>query len=150
MNQLALGLSYATASRVTFNFEYLYNQAGFTAADWNRWFTVGQAGVHNPAVAAELWYIRDYALDQQQPVTRHSLFLRADWVDAFVPKLELVGFVNTDLHDGSSLLQLSADYTISDAWTVGALTVANLGPRRSDFGSLPQAASVQLRVARYF
>jgi hypothetical protein len=66
-----------------------------------------------------------------------------------VPKLELVGFVNTDLHDGSSLLQLSADYTISDAWTVGALTVANLGPRRSDFGSLPQAASVQLRVARY-
>jgi len=47
-------------------------------------------------------------------------------------------------------VQLSADYTISDAWTVGALTVANLGPRRSDFGSLPQAASVQLRVARYF
>ena len=150
MNQLALGLSYATETRVTFNLEYLYNQPGFTAADWNRWFTVGQAGSHDPAVAAELWYIREYALDQQQPVSRHSLFLRADWVDAFVPKLELVGFVNTDLHDGSSLLQLSADYTLSDTWTVGALTVASLGPRRSDFGSLPQAASVQLRVARYF
>jgi hypothetical protein len=149
MNQLALGLSYTTQTRVTFNLEYLYNQAGFTAADWNRWFTVGQAGGHNPAIAAQLWYIRDYALDQQQPVTRHSLFLRADWVDAFVPKLELVAFVNADLHDGSSLLQLSADYSISDAWTVGALTVAYLGPRRSDFGSLPQAASVQLRVARY-
>jgi hypothetical protein len=150
MNQLALGLSYATETRVTFNLEYLYNQPGFTAADWNRWFALGEAGAHDPAIAAELWYIRDYALDQQQPVSRHSLFLRADWVDAFVPKLELAGFVNTDLHDGSSLLQLSADYTLSDTWTVGALTVATLGPRRSDFGSLPQAASVQLRVARYF
>jgi hypothetical protein len=150
MNQAAVGVSYATQTRVTFNFEYHLNQAGFTAADWNSWFTIAQAGVNRPVVPAALWYIRDYALDQQQPVSQHSLFLRADWVDAFVPKLELIGFINTDLHDGSSLLQLGADYYISDNWTVGALAVGFLGPRRSDFGSLPQAGSVLLKVARYF
>jgi len=150
MNQLALGVSYTTQTRLTLNLEYHFNQAGFTVADWNNWFTIGQAGLANPAIAAELWYIRDYALDQQQPVTQHSLFLRADWVDAFVPKLELVGFINTDLNDGSSLLQLGADYYLSDHWTVGALAVGFVGPRRSDFGSLPQAGSVQLKVVRYF
>jgi hypothetical protein len=150
MNQLALGISYTTQTRVTVNLEYHYNQSGFTAVDWNRWFSVGQAGLSNPAIAAELWYVRDYALDQQQPVTQHSLFLRADWVDAFVPKLELVGLVDSDLHDGSSVVQLSADYYVSDTWTVGALVAAFVGPRRSDFGSLPQARSVLLKVVRYF
>ena len=150
MNQVAVGLSYTTESRITFNFEYLFNQPGFNAADWNKWFTVGRAGVNNPGVPAALWYIRDYALDQQQPVSQHSLFLRADWVDAFVPKLEIVGFVNTDLHDGSSVVQLGADYYVSDNWTVGAQAIAYVGPRRSDYGSLPQASSVLLKVARYF
>jgi len=150
MNQVAVGLSYTTESRITFNFEYLFNQPGFTAADWNKWFTVGQAAVNNPGIPAALWYVRDYAIDQQQPVSQHSLFLRADWVDAFVPKLEIVGFVNTDLHDGSSLVQLGADYYVSDNWTVGAQAVAFVGSKRSDYGSLPQASSVLLKVARYF
>jgi len=150
MNQAAVGVSYTTETRVTFNFEYHFNQPGFTAAQWNKWFTVGQAGVNHPGIPAALWYIRDYALDQQQPVSRHSLFLRADWVDAFVPKLEIVGFMDTDLHDGSSLVQLGADYYVSDNWTVGAQAVAFVGPRRSDYGSLPQAGSVLLKVARYF
>ena len=54
--------------------------------------------------ADELWYIRGYAADQGQSINRHSLFLRADWADAFIPKLELGGFIDTDLSDGSSLL----------------------------------------------
>jgi hypothetical protein len=148
MNQLAVGVSYTTQTRITFNLEYHFNQAGFTAADWNRWFRIGQASA-NSAVPDALWYIRDYALDQQQPISQHSLFLRADWVDAFVPKLEFVGFINTDLHDGSSLLQLGADYYLSDNWTVGALVVAFLGSRRSDFGSLPQTGSALVKVTRY-
>jgi hypothetical protein len=149
MSQVALGVSYATQSRVTFNVEYHFNQAGFTATDWNKWFMVGQAGVNNPRILSALWYIRDYALDQQQPVSQHSLFLRADWVDAFVPKLEIIGFIDTDLHDGSSLVQFGADYYVSDNWTVGALAVAFVGPRRSDYGSQPQAGSVLFKVARY-
>jgi len=149
-NQLALGVSYTTDSQVTLNLEYTFNQAGFTAADWSRWFKVGVAGSNNPAVPAELWYIRDYALDQQQPIAQHSVFLRADWVDAFVPKLELVGFIDADLRDGSSLMQLGADYYLSDRWTIGGLVLVNSGGRRSDFGSLPQAASLLLKAARYF
>jgi hypothetical protein len=150
INQLAVGASYTTQTRLTLNLEFHFNQAGFTASDWNCWFAVGEAGHNTPTIPAELWYIREYALDQQQPVTRHSLFLRADWVDAFVPRLELVGFIDTDLHDGSSLVQVSADYYLSDRWTIGALVLGTLGGRRSDFGSLPQAASLLLSVKRYF
>jgi hypothetical protein len=52
-------------------------------------------------------------LDQQVPLARQSTFLRADWVDAFIPNPEITGFINTDLYDGSSLIQISADYYIS-------------------------------------
>jgi hypothetical protein len=67
-----------------------------------------------------------------------------------MPKLELTGIVDTDLTDGSSLVQVTADYYLSNSWTVGALGSANLGARRSDFGRLPQAASVLFKLARYF
>jgi len=150
MSQVALGLSYTTQTRITFNLEGHFNQAGFTPADWDNWFRIGQALGSNPAIPAALWYIRDYALDQQQPVSQYSLFLRADWVDAFVPKLELVGFINTDPQDRSSLLQLGADYYLSDHWTIGGLVQAGWGGRHSNFGSLPQAGSVLIKVARYF
>jgi len=51
--------------------------------------------------------------------------------------LEITGFINTDLYDGSSLIQASADYYTSRAWTIGAQVNANVGSRHSDFGSLP-------------
>jgi hypothetical protein len=143
-NELAFGASYTTESRITFNLEYHFNQAGFARTDWRNWF------VGSSPVAGELWYLRDYALDQQYPISRHSAFLRADWIDAFVPKLELAGFINTDLYDGSGLVQLTADYYLSDQWTVGGLISANFGSARSDFGSLASAASFMVKVARYF
>jgi len=70
------------------------------------------------------------------PLARQSTFLRADWVDAFVPNLEITGFINTDLYDGSSPIQASADYYISRTWTIGVQVNANVGSRHSDFGSL--------------
>jgi hypothetical protein len=73
-----------------------------------------------------------------------------DWVDALVPKLEVSGFIDTDLTDGSTRLQLGADYYLSDRWTIGGLVLVNAGRRHSDFGSLPQAGSVLLKVVRYF
>jgi len=149
-NELALGASYTAGTSVTFNLEYHGNTAGFSAADWNTWFALGRGrSVHDP-VALELWYLRDYTLDQQELTGRHGLFLRADWVDAFVPKLELTGLLDADLHDNSQLLQLSADYYLADKWTVGGLIIGYLGTRQSDFGSLPLAGSVLLKVARYF
>jgi hypothetical protein len=149
-SELALGASYTTESRVTFNLEYHFNQAGFAAADWRNWFAMGRNRSSSSPVAGELWYLRAYAADQQYPISRHSAFLRADWVDAFVPRLELTGFVNVDLYDGSGLVQLTADDYLSDHWTVGALTSANFGSARSNFGSLGSAASFMVKVARYF
>jgi len=148
-NELALGASYTGASEVTLNLEYHFNQAAFTASDWSRWFSLGQNSAAASLVAGELWYVRDYAADQQQPINRHSLFARADWTDALVPKLELSGFMDMDLHDGSSLLQLGASYYLSDHWTIGGLLIGYAGARRSDFGSLPLAATFLLDFARY-
>jgi hypothetical protein len=150
-NELAVGASYTTAApKITFNLELNYNQAGFSGTDWNNWFRAGRGASGSSPTAGELWYIRDYALDQQEQLTRSSIFLRADWVDAFVPKLELSGFVNTDVLDGSERVQLTADYYLSDFWTIGGLVLGEFGGRHSDFGSLPQGGSVLLKVARYF
>lgn len=148
-NEGVLGASYTTESRVTFNLEYHFNQAGFARADWRSWFAAGEGRPSNSPVVGELWYLRDYALDQQYPISRHSAFLRADWVDAFVSRLELTGLINVDTYDGSGLAQLTADYYMSDHWTVGGLVSTNFGSARSDFGSLGSAASFMLKVARY-
>jgi hypothetical protein len=149
-NQLSIGVSYTTQSKITFNLEYHFNQAGFSRRDWNNWFRIGSADSGPPGIPRELWYIRSYALDQQEPLSAHSIFLRADWADAFVPNLELVGFINTDLYDGSSLAQIEANYYLSNAWTAGGLVIANLGGKHSDFGSLPQAGSALFKLTRYF
>jgi len=146
-NDLAVGLSYATSTKITFNVEYDYHQAGFSQGDWDQWF---QAGAARVAVSAELWFIRDYAAEQQEPAGEHSLFLRADWMDAMVRNLEITGFINTDVHDGSSLAQVTASYYVSRAWTVEAVAAATLGSKNSNFGSLPTAATFLLKMARYF
>lgn len=150
-NQVAAGASYTTAlPKITFNLELLYSEAGFTAADWDEWFRTGGAtsGASSP-IAGALWYVRQYAADQQDLISRRFAFLRMDWVDAFVPKLELSGFAEIDLADSSTRLQLGADYYLSDRWTVGGLILIDSGGRHSDFGSLPQAGSVLLKVVRY-
>lgn len=149
-NQVAAGASYTTPlPKITFNLEFLYSQAGFTGADWDEWFRTGSAAGASSPIAGALWYVRQYAADQQDLISRRFVFLRMDWVDAFVPKLEVSGFAETDLADGSTRLQLGADYYLSDHWTVGGLILIDSGGRHSDFGSLPQAGSVLLKVVRY-
>jgi hypothetical protein len=78
------------------------------------------------------------------------VFLRADWVDFLVPKLELTGFVLADAVDGSTLMQLEADYARTDLWSFGIVAAGTTGGRRSNFGSLPREASVLFRGTRYF
>ena len=79
-----------------------------------------------------------------------TIFLRGDWTDFLVPKLELTGFVLADAGDGSTLFQLEADYSASDRWKFGVLAGGTTGGRRSDYGSLPRAASVLFKATRYF
>ncbi|HEV2112048.1 MAG TPA: hypothetical protein VGT99_11895 [Gammaproteobacteria bacterium] len=149
-SKFAVGASYTTGNNITFNLEYHVNQAGFSASDWDNWFALGQGAAPNSPVANELWYIRGYAQDQQEQNTRQSAFLRADWVDAFGLKLELTGFTVVDLHDGSGIAQIAADWYASNRWTLGGLAVVSYGSRRSDFGSLSTDRSVLLSATRYF
>ena len=65
-------------------------------------------------------------------MSRHEAFLRADWVDAFMPDLELTALANVNMQDGSALVQATADYYLSRAWTVGGLAAFTFGERRSD------------------
>ncbi len=147
-NDLSVGASYTTQNEITFNLEYHFHQAGFSGADWQNWFSTGIGAP--PPVAAELWYIRAYAAEQQEPLAQNTIFLRADAQDAFVKDLDITGFINEDVRDGSVLAQLSASYYLSRNWTIAALADATFGGKRSDFGSLPGAGSVLFTVTRYF
>ena len=55
-----------------------------------------------------------------------------------------------DVYDGSSLVQLAADYFASSKWTVGVQASVNIGGAGSEFGSLPQRGSLLFKLARYF
>jgi hypothetical protein len=149
-NDVAVGASYTTENRITFNLEYHYHQAGFDRDDWRRWFAIGGANPSSLPITGALWYDRLYASDQQEPLPRHEIFLRADWTDAFVTDLELTAFAFVDLYDGSILTQASASYYLSRSWTIAALASANIGGARSERGSFPQAESVILQLVRYF
>jgi hypothetical protein len=147
---LSVGGSFSTKPKLTLNVEYHFHQAGFDKRNWERWFVAGEGTTGASLAAKELWFIRSYALDRQDSLTRHSVFARADWVDAFIRHLELTGFVNMDVYDRSSLAQFAADYFASSKWTVGLQASVNVGGAHSDFGSLPQRGSILFKLARHF
>jgi hypothetical protein len=147
---LAIGASYTTETKVTFNLEYHFHEAGFSRRDWRNWFAIGRANANFLPVAGQLWFTRSYALGQQEPLSRHSMFLRVNWTDALVRDLELTGIIDANLYDGSSLVQLTANYYWSNRWTFGAIGLVNVGRDRSERGSLPQDGSVVLKAVRYF
>ncbi len=148
-SQLAVGASYTSESKITWNLEYHYNGAGFSGADWDRWFTGGGGRPASSPITRQLWFIRAYASDRQEPLQKNAVFLRLDWVDFLVPKLELTGFALADAGDGSMLVQLAADYARTDQWSLGVLATATTGGRRSNFGSLPPAGSILFKATRY-
>lgn len=137
-NDVAAGFSWTVATAATLNVEYHLHEAGFGRRDWRRWFDAGSAPGAPRGAAGELWYIRGYASDQQEPVSMHELFLRAAWPRALGLPLELGGFAFVSLLDGSALTQLSATYHLSDGWTVALYGSANIGGRRTEHGSVPQ------------
>lgn len=149
-NDLAAGGSLTTANKITINLEYHLHEAGFSRQDWKNWFAAGQSRFAPAGAAAELWYIRSYALDQNEPMTRETAFIRIDRTDAFIRDLEIAAFADISLYDGSALVQVTADYYLSARWTVGAILAGNPGSRRSEHGSLPQAGSALLKATRYF
>jgi hypothetical protein len=149
-NDAAVGFSWTSAAKVTVNVEYHYHQAGFSEDQWRNWFGLGAPNPTSQQITGTLWYVRGYAADQQEPITQHEMFLRADWTDAFITNLELSAFSFVDLYDGSTLSQISASYYLSDRWTMSGFVSANLGSPRSERGSSPQAESMILQLVRYF
>ena len=149
-NDVAAGFSWTFASAVTVNIEYHFHEAGFSRRDWQSWFQLGSAPGAPSTRAAALWLLRGYASDQQEPLSRHQLFVRASWPRALGPDLELSAFAFISLLDGSALSQLSASYYVSDAWTASGYASANLGSHRSERGSVPQTGNLTLELTRYF
>ena len=150
MHDVALGASYATASKVTTNLEYHFHEAGMSRQDWRNWFDTGRSVSGNSAARSQLWQIRSYASDRQEPLSQHSIFLRSEWQDAFVRDLTLSGLANINAFDRSTLLQLSADYHWSDAWTFGLRGTGNVGTGNSERGSATQFGSIVFKAIRYF
>lgn len=146
-NDLAIGASWSSEAKITLNLEYHFHQAGLSPGDWRNWFDTGAA---NHVLAPELWYVRAYASDAQEPISRQRIFLRADWQDAFVTDLELSGIAFVNAGDGSGMVQISADYNLNNNWTLSAYVGGNFGGARSEWGSLPEAGSVTLQVSRFF
>jgi hypothetical protein len=142
----AVGASWTIATKLTLNLEYHFHEGGFSRDDWGRWFDLGGASA---AAAGPLWYVRGYALDQQEPVTQHQAFVRLDWPDALVRHLELGAFAFVDLLDGSVLTQVSATYYLNDRWTLAGYATGSLGAARSERGSAPQAAGGILELVHY-
>jgi hypothetical protein len=149
-SDLSIGASWSTESRLTINLEYHFHEAGFSSGDWSNWFGTAAKRGSIPGVNSALWYIRSYAQDQQEPVSRHAAFVRLDWQDAFVTDLELTALATVNLQDASGFAQATAEYHISRTWTVGGLVSGTYGGKRSEYGSLPGLVTAQLRVNRYF
>jgi hypothetical protein len=146
-NDLALGASWTSTAKFTVNLEYHFHEAGFSKEDWRDWFAVGASG---PYQASELWFLRGYANDQQVPMSQQQIFLRVDAPGTFARDLDVSGFALANPTDGSMLTQLGAFYDLSDSWSAGFYVSADLGGKRSEWGSLPGAGSVIFELQRFF
>jgi hypothetical protein len=146
-HDLAAGVSYTTRSNVNFIVEYDLHQAGLSKTDWRQWFAAGTAG--NPLLDGELWYLRDYAAVQQEPISRQSLFLRVAKDNWLIPNLSASALALVDLTGTSGLGQADVSYRVSTRLQLELMLQTALGSRRSDFGSLPVASAYFFSVRFY-
>jgi len=130
--------------------EYDYHQAGFDHRDFQQWFAYGKAYQGFPLVLDGLWQIRNYALNQGDPVSSQGVFLSVLWQDAVIRDLDVSGLVFMDPLDYSTLAQISADYHPNNRWSFGVTALTTLGKRNSDYGSNPESSSLLFSVVRYF
>jgi hypothetical protein len=95
------------------------------------------------------WYIRQYASDQQEPLTTREFFLRADWPDVIPSTLNLGGVAFVAQRDGSAIAQVYGQYFLSRVWTVSAYLGTTVGSTQTVFGSTPWRASAVVELIRY-
>jgi opacity protein-like surface antigen len=145
-NDFAVGASWTSSTNFTVNLEYHYHQSGFDYPQWSHWIDMDHAG---PMGAAQAWFVREYASDQQEPLFRREFFVRADWQDVLPSRLNLGGVAFITERDGSALAQVYAKVFVTRRWTLSAFLGATTGSPRSDYGSLPWRASALLQAVRY-
>jgi hypothetical protein len=102
-SDLSAGISWTGSANLTLNIEYHYHGSGLSDSDLARAF---ERGTNNARSAAQFWYLRQYAADQQEPLTRREWFVRADWRDVIPSTLNLAAVASspriTAQHSGRS------------------------------------------------
>ena len=135
---MALGVSYTTASNITTQFEYHYNQAGLSEEDVQRWFDLTSRAENKPIVTGQFLSLQGLAKAKGEPLGKHRLFMRSSWIDAGLDDLDIIGIFNMDTDDQSYLIQLEAAYEISRNARLSIRLAQFRGDKKSDFGSLFQ------------
>ncbi|NVN09775.1 hypothetical protein [Nguyenibacter vanlangensis] len=145
--QLAIGITYALLPKVSLSLEYDYSEAGLTKGKMQLLTSAGQAGGLG---AATYWVVRQYGVDQQDPLGRHTGFVRFAWSDAFVRNLSLSAIAQINLGDGSGAYQASVTYSFHGGWAVNLQGNLTAGSTRGEYGSVPQSGAVLTRIVKYF
>ena len=149
-NQAVIGLSFTEKEQKRSTYlEYHYNEAGMTPAEWSAWYTVGNFSQPFGTVEEALWSIRSYGQRMMQPSSRHQLFARTQWLDAMLPKLDLVGLAQVNPYDASFFLQPMAKYSVSDDLAFTLTFNFYIGKPRSEYGTVNASAVSKLAVT-YF
>lgn len=159
-NQLSIGLSYTEKTNRTTHIEYHFNESGMTRRDWQTWFDTGKTAARlllQPHTAAtgngilgQLWSFRSWAQQAQQPLNRHSLFIRTHWQDVMAPFLDLTAIALINLTDGSFFIQPMAEYHLRGNITLSLTVNLFIGVPESEYGSLDPMGNVKAGITYYF
>ena len=148
--QTATGATWTSSADIAVTCELHYNQAGMSDDDWQRWFDQSDAAADDPALAGQLWSVRELARDLQEPLSRWQLYLRTSWNDAIIPDLTLNGVVMLNPIDHSHLSQFESIYPLSDNIVLTARLILNTGSQRSEHGSTPTRMTSLCQLEYYF
>lgn len=139
-NRLAAGVTYTSASKVSFTAEYEYNGAALDQSAW---------GALRAGAPTDYVVYRQTLQRGLEITTRHAAFVRAAWQDAFVNRLDLTLMLRRNLDDQSQLTWLEGRYRLDHAELALQWQLAS-GDTFSDYGALAQSRLIQALFRYYF
>lgn len=151
-HDLAAGVSLPINSNLDVSVEYQFHQGAMSSGDWSRWFAAGTAAqrADNAAQLGQLQYLRQFGLDEQEPMSRQNLFWRTEWRNSLATNVTLVHLGLLNLHDHSSLQQLTTRWDYSKKWSFSMTFNRFLGGTTSEYGSNQTNMSVLASATLYF
>lgn len=134
--QAVLGGSLSFGANVVASAEYHFSGAGLDGGDWRTW-----------SGSAALSGVRALARDRQEPLSRHSLWHRVAWSEAFGdPDLTLTALAVVDPRDFSLLVQAEAAYALTGSVSLATRAAAWLGGDDGQYGTSSRDASLTAQV----